>query len=81
MIGLPVDKECREDMHAWAMAPGAPFPTYWAPRTKAGHSDFTSALLLAHEAANATKPGMIHCFSPAMVTRRVRQGMRRGLSL
>ena len=70
LLGLPVDKECREDMHAWAMAPGAPFPTYWAPRTKAGHSDFTSALLLAHEAAMATAAGTIHRFGTGMATRR-----------
>ena len=77
LIQLPADKECREDLHAWAMAPGSPHPVYWAPRTKAGHSDFTSALLLAHEAATASSPGRFLAVGGGVEARRRAQAKRR----
>jgi len=60
---LPVSRDVREDMHAWHVShSGSGVATYWAPRTREGHSDFTSALVIALDCAATVVPGMARPF-------------------
>lgn len=63
LILLPDDRDLREDLHSWTVAPGTPHPIYSAPRTARGHSDFTAALCLAwHAATGRQAPALPKAF-------------------
>lgn len=49
---LPPDKSLRDDMHAYEVSGAGETATYRAPRTDEGHSDRTSALVHAYDAAH-----------------------------
>lgn len=51
LLALPTATDLREDMHSYQVFGAGETETYRAPRTDEGHSDFTSALAHAYDAA------------------------------
>lgn len=56
-LGLPADRRFRDDLHAYEVHGAGETATFRAPRTDEGHSDITSALVHALDAATATGTG------------------------
>jgi phage FluMu gp28-like protein len=73
-IRIPVSRAVREDLHAMQQVVQNGEYSYWAPRTREGHSDRCTALALAIRAAGESKagairdPSLIHFGKPAMTT-------------
>jgi phage FluMu gp28-like protein len=58
-IRIPKSRAIREDLHAMQQVIKAGEFTYWAPRTREGHSDRCTALALAIRAAGESTAGAI----------------------
>jgi phage FluMu gp28-like protein len=58
-IRIPISRMVREDLHAMQQVVNKGEYSYWAPRTREGHSDRCTALALAVRAAGETKAGAI----------------------
>ena len=58
-IRIPISRMIREDLHAMQQVVKAGEYTYWAPRTREGHSDRCTALALAVRAAADSRAGAI----------------------
>lgn len=58
-IRIPVSRMVREDLHAMQQVVNKGEYSYWAPRTREGHSDRCTALALAVRAAGESKAGAI----------------------
>jgi len=58
-IRIPLSPAVREDLHAMQQVIKAGEYTYWAPRTREGHSDRCTALALAIRAAGESLAGAI----------------------
>lgn len=56
-LGLPADRRFRDDLHAYEVHGAGETATFRAPRTDEGHSDITSALVHALDAATVTGTG------------------------
>lgn len=56
-IALPADRRFRDDLHAYEVHGAGESATFRAPRTDEGHSDITSALVHALDAATAMGTG------------------------
>ena len=54
-VAIPISKDLREDCHAYQESFAGGQASYWAPRTKEGHSDICTALALMVKAATAEK--------------------------
>ena len=65
-IALPIDRALRDDLHAYQVSGAGETASYTAPRTADGHSDRTSALVHAWDAA--TQPTSL--FTPMPIARR-----------
>lgn len=71
-VRIPVSRKVREDLHAMQQVVNKGEYSYWAPRTREGHSDRCTALALAVRAAGESTagairdPAMIHFGRPAM---------------
>jgi phage FluMu gp28-like protein len=71
-IRIPISRMIREDLHAMQQVVTGGEYSYWAPRTREGHSDRCTALALAIRAAGESKagairdPSVIHFGKPAM---------------
>ena len=52
-VAIPVSREVREDLHGYQESFASGQASYWAPRSKDGHSDRATALALALRAARA----------------------------
>ncbi len=69
---VPVSRAVREDLHAMQQVVNAGEYSYWAPRTREGHSDRCTALALAIRAAGEStagairNPNLIHFGRPAV---------------
>lgn len=53
-LAIPVSRDFREDLHGYQESFASGQATYFAPRTKEGHSDRSTALALALRAATST---------------------------
>ena len=58
-IRVPVSRKVREDLHAMQQVVNKGEYSYWAPRTREGHSDRCTALALAVRAAAESTAGAI----------------------
>jgi phage FluMu gp28-like protein len=58
-IRIPVSRMVREDLHAMQQVVNKGEYSYWAPRTREGHSDRCTALALAVRAAGEARAGAI----------------------
>jgi phage FluMu gp28-like protein len=58
-IRVPISRALREDLHAMQQVVNAGEYSYWAPRTREGHSDRCTALALAVRAAGESLAGAI----------------------
>jgi phage FluMu gp28-like protein len=58
-LRVPISRSVREDLHAMQQVVNAGEYTYWAPRTREGHSDRCTALALAIRAAGESVSGAI----------------------
>jgi phage FluMu gp28-like protein len=58
-VRVPISRAVREDLHAMQQVIKAGEYTYWAPRTREGHSDRCTALALAIRAAGESMAGAI----------------------
>lgn len=56
-IALPAERRFRDDLHAYEVHGAGETASFRAPRTDEGHSDITSALVHAHDAATAQGSG------------------------
>lgn len=56
-LGIPADRRFRDDLHAYEVHGAGETATFRAPRTDEGHSDITSALAHALDAATASGTG------------------------
>jgi phage FluMu gp28-like protein len=56
-IALPADRRFRDDLHAYEVHGAGETASFRAPRTDEGHSDITSALVHAWDAATASGTG------------------------
>jgi phage FluMu gp28-like protein len=71
-VRIPISRSVREDLHAMQQVVKAGEYSYWAPKTREGHSDRCTALALAIRAAGEsmagaiTDPSRIHFGRPAM---------------
>lgn len=61
-IALPGDRALRDDLHAYQVTGAGETASYTAPRTADGHSDRTSAIVHAWDAA--TQPTSLFCPMP-----------------
>jgi phage FluMu gp28-like protein len=57
LLALPADRRFRDDLHAYEVHGAGESASFRAPRTEEGHSDITSALVHAWDAAAATGTG------------------------
>jgi phage FluMu gp28-like protein len=70
-IRIPISRTVREDLHAMQQVVKAGEYSYWAPKTREGHSDRCTALALAIRAAGESlagairDPNVIHIGRPA----------------
>jgi len=58
-IRVPISRKVREDLHAMQQVVNKGEYSYWAPRTREGHSDRCTALALAVRAAGESTAGAI----------------------
>jgi phage FluMu gp28-like protein len=71
-VRIPISRMVREDLHSMQQVVNKGEYSYWAPRTKEGHSDRCTALALAVRAAGESRagairdPNIIHFGRPAM---------------
>jgi phage FluMu gp28-like protein len=71
-VRIPISRKVREDLHAMQQVVNKGEYSYWAPRSREGHSDRCTALALAIRAAGESTagairdPNIIHFGRPAM---------------
>jgi phage FluMu gp28-like protein len=71
-VRIPVSRMVREDLHSMQQVVNKGEYSYWAPRTREGHSDRCTALALAIRAAGEStagairNPDLIHFGRPAL---------------
>jgi phage FluMu gp28-like protein len=81
-VRIPISRKVREDLHAMQQVVNKGEYSYWAPRSREGHSDRCTALALAIRAAGEStagairNPDLIHFGRPATSRMPVFQPMR-----
>jgi phage FluMu gp28-like protein len=81
-VRIPISRAVREDLHAMQQVVNKGEYSYWAPRTREGHSDRCTALALAIRAAGEStagairNPSLIHFGKPAQTRMPVFTPMR-----